>query len=107
MLYDHRIPDTVDVLDDVNYSKYCKVFGNYSRRFIALLSQFVKKLDDIATRAPRRIVLVVDAASVQVTLGRINNAAAILVKSKITELVELAEKMLARADEIIFDYDYD
>ena len=106
MLYDHimRIPDTVDALADVDYSKYCKVLGNYSRRVNTLLTQFIKKLDDIATRAPRRVVLIVDAASVQVELGSINNAATILVKSKIDELVELAEKMLARADKIIVDY---
>ena len=106
MLYEHimTIPDSIDAIADVNYNEYLKILGNYSRRVNTLRSQFVKKLDVIAARAPRQVTLIVDAASVQVELGSINNAAAILVKSKVAELVELAEKMLARANKILAAY---
>lgn len=105
MLYDVMIiPEKIDAIADVDYEKYLTVLGNYSRRVNTLRTHFVKKLDEISEKAPRRVVLVADAASVQIELGSINNAATILVKSKIKELVELAAKMLARADKILVDY---
>ena len=60
----------------------------------------IKLLDAIAQKAPRRIALVVDAASVQLELGSITNAATILVKSKIRQLVELANQIIERAESL-------
>ena len=60
----------------------------------------IKLLDAIAQKAPRRIALVVDAASVQLELGSITNAAIILVKSKIRQLVELANQIIERAESL-------
>lgn len=60
----------------------------------------IKLLDAIAQKAPHRIALVVDAASVQLELGSITNAATILVKSKIRQLVELANQIIERAESL-------
>lgn len=60
----------------------------------------IRLLDAIAQKAPRRIALVVDAASVQLELGSITNAATILVKSKIRKLVELANQIIERAESL-------
>ena len=60
----------------------------------------IRLLDAIAQKAPRRIALVVDAASVQLELGSITNAATILVKSKIRKLAELANQIIERAESL-------
>ena len=60
----------------------------------------IKLLDAIAQKAPRRIALVVDAASVQLELGSITNATTILVKSKIRKLVELANQIIEKAESL-------
>ena len=65
-----------------------------------LRKRSIKLLDAIAQKAPRRIALVVDAASVQLELGSIGDAATILVKSKIRKLVELANQIIERAESL-------
>lgn len=65
-----------------------------------LRKRSIRLLDAIAQKASRRIVLVVDAASVQLELGSITNAATILVKSKIRQLVELANQIIERAESL-------
>ena len=65
-----------------------------------LRKRSIRLLDAIAQKAPRRIALVVDAASVQLELGSITNAATILVKSKIRQLVELANQIIERAESL-------
>ena len=74
-----------------------------------LRKRSIRLLDAIAQKAPRRIALVVDAASVQLELGSITNAATILVKSKIRKLVELANQIIERAEslyEVVKQYEH-
>lgn len=105
MLYDKYTNGTkdIDIIRDCGYAECLDILHKYTKQLNTLRKQSIKLLDAIAAKAPRRVALIVDAASVQVELGSITNAATILVKSKIKELVELADKMLLRAENLYKD----
>ena len=105
MLYDKytNAHKDIDIIRECGYAKCLDILHKYTKRLNTLRKQSIELLDAIAAKAPRRVALIVDAASVQVELGSITNAATILVKSKIKELVELADKMLLRAENLYKD----
>lgn len=102
MLYDKytNVPKDIDAIADYDYAEFLDTLDGYTKQLNILRKSSIRLLDAIAAKAPRRVVLMLDAASVQLELGSINNAAAILVKSKIKELVELANTMLERAENL-------
>lgn len=104
MLYDKytNVKDA-NIFRKCGYAKCFDILYKYTKRLNMLRRQSIERLDVIAAKAPRRVALIVDAASVQIEIGSINNAATILVKSKIKELVEFADIMLLRAENLYKD----
>lgn len=102
MLYDRytNVPKDIDAISDYDFAEYLDVLDGYTKQLNMLRKRSIRLLDAIATRAPRRVALIVDAASVQVELGSITNAATILAQSKIKELMKLANKMLKKAENL-------
>lgn len=102
MLYDKytNVPKDIDAITDYDYAEYLDTLDGYTKQLNILRKSSIRMLDAIATSAPRRIALIVDAASVQVELGSITNAATILVQSKIRKLVELANQIIERAESL-------
>lgn len=105
MLYDKftNVPKDIDTIAEYDFAEFLDTLDGYAKQLNMLRKHSIRLLDAIAAKAPRRVALIVDAASVQVELGSITNAATILVQSKIKELVELANKMLERAENLYRD----